>query len=63
MIFELLYNQGTDKDPVEYSTGYNTFLSPYQGEGYFRTKFFAPQIRPVLYFGLGSNQSRSNISL
>jgi hypothetical protein len=47
MTFELIYNKETDKDSVEYSTGYNTFLSLHQEEGYFRTELFAPQIRPV----------------
>jgi hypothetical protein len=63
MIFELIYNQETDKDSAEYSIDYNTFLSPHQGEGYFRTKFFVPQTHLVLYFGLVSNQSPSNIFL
>jgi hypothetical protein len=52
MTFELLYNKETDKDSAEYSTGYNTFLPLHQGEGYFRTEFFAPQTRPLYILAL-----------
>jgi hypothetical protein len=51
MTFELLYNKETDKDSAEYSTRYNTFLSLHQGEGYFRTEFFALQIRLAYILG------------